>query len=56
MALLSWVGATGLVAGGYAVWTYAQGQTFRWDLMRDAALMVGPVAAFLAWRDSRRPK
>lgn len=56
MAAISWAVAVGSVLGGYAVWMRWRGEPLRWDLMREAALMVLPVALFMAWRDRNRKK
>lgn len=53
-AFLSWILATGLVAGVYLIWAYSQGEPVRWEFMRDATLIAIPFALFRAWRDRGR--
>jgi hypothetical protein len=53
-AAVAWLGATGLVVGGYAVWSAVRGVEFRADLARDAALIALPLGLILAWRDRNR--
>lgn len=56
MAVVSWLVASTLVGGGFIVYSLYQGQSIRWDLIREAALMVAPIALFIGWRDSRRKR
>lgn len=56
MAAVSWLVASTVVGGGFIVYSLSQGQPIRWDLIRDAALMVAPIALFIGWRDSRRKR
>lgn len=54
MAGVSWLVASTLVGGSFILYSLYQGQPIRWDLIREAALMVAPIALFIGWRDSRR--
>ena len=53
-ALVSWIVATVVVAGGFALWQRSNGAPFFWEDVRDAALIAAPLALFRAWRDIRR--
>lgn len=54
VALVSWVLATGLVVGGYGVYKASQGEPFRWDMAKEAAVIGAVFALFRAWRDRDR--
>lgn len=56
MAIVSWAVASVLVGGGFILYSLYQGRSIPWDLVRDAALMVAPIALFIGWRDSRRKR
>lgn len=56
MALVSWAIATAVVSGGYIAFMLLRGEPVQWSLVRDAALMVVPIALFLGWRDRMRRK
>lgn len=53
-AFFAWLVASALVAGVFAAWQYAHGQPIKWEVIRDASLIVAPLALFRAWRDRGR--
>ena len=54
VALVSWVLATGLVVGGYGLYKASQGEPFRWDMAKEAAVAGAIFALFRAWKDRAR--